>query len=208
MPIGFEGLLGAKKMRNQDWENVVFTDESTFQLFANPTKRWVHKNLGIQFRKVKHPTKVHVYGCFSNSGFGKLICFTKNLNAPRLIMLYEKGLLPSTTTLFGPDKTDWILQEDNYPKHQSKLAKKWRHDNGIDRMDWPAASPDLNPIENVWAILKLNVRKPRPSSPKQLIRYIREEWKGLTPEYAQVLVSSMPRRIKAVIPAKGDYIMY
>jgi transposase len=75
-------------------------------------------------------------------------------------------------------------------------------------MRWPANSPDLNPIENVWAVLKLNVRKRRPCTVKQLVRAIYKEWKELSVEYAQALVSSMTRRVKEVITAQGDHIMY
>jgi len=171
-----------------------------------PSRRWTHHSkLGIQFRKVKHPPKVHVYGCFSNSGFGKIQSFTGKLNAKKLVTLYERGLLPSVTTLFGDDEPDWILQEDKDPKHTSKLAIKWKEENGINRMRWPANSPDLNPIENVWAVLKLNVRKRRPCTVKQLVRAIYKEWKELLVEYAQTLVSSMTRRVKEVITAQGDH---
>jgi len=195
-------------MKDQDWEKVIFTDESTFQLYSNPRKKWTHHRLGIQFRSVKYPPKVHVYGCFSSAGFGKLICFTENLNAARLITLYKKSLLPSAETFFGPGNQDWILQEDNDPKHTSKMAAKWRRENGINRMVWPAQSPDLNPIENVWAVMKLNVRKEKPTTVKALVRAIRREWEGLSEEYAQALISSMSRRVKGVIEANGDHLMY
>jgi transposase len=201
-------ILWAKQMKDQDWEKVIFTDESTFQLYSNPRKKWTHHRLGIQFRSVKYPPKVHVYGCFSSAGFGKLICFTENLNAARLITLYKKSLLPSAETFFGPGNQDWILQEDNDPKHTSKMAAKWRRENGINRMVWPAQSPDLNPIENVWAVMKLNVRKEKPTTVKALVRAIRREWEGLSEEYAQALISSMSRRVKGVIEANGDHLMY
>lgn len=201
-------MLWAKRMRDCDWDKVIFTDESTFQLYANPQRKWTHHRLGIQFRSVKHPPKVHVYGCFSSAGFGKLICFTGNLNATRLVTLYNKGLLPSAETLFGPGNRDWILQEDNDPKHKSRKAAKWKRENGINRMDWPAQSPDLNPIENVWAVMKLNVRKRKPATVKALVRAIHREWKELSDDYAQALVSSMSRRVQGVIEAKGDHLLY
>jgi len=80
---------------------------------------------------------------------------------------------------------------------QPKRTANWRTKQGIIRLDWPANSPDLNPIENVWAVLKANVKKHRPSTVQQLTRAIYKEWKELTEEYAQALVSSMYRRVQA-----------
>jgi transposase len=88
------------------------------------------------------------------------------------------------------------------------MAAKWRRENGINRMVWPAQSPDLNPIENVWAVMKLNVRKEKPTTVNALVRAIRREWEGLSEEYAQALISSMSRRVKGVIEANGDHLMY
>ena len=74
-------------------------------------------------RKVKHPYKIHAWGCFSKHGFGELITFTGILNGKRMQQLYENELLPSAEYLFD---RDWVFQEDNHPKHMNKVAKSGR----------------------------------------------------------------------------------
>ena len=75
--------------------------------------------------------KVHVYGCFSEKGFGKIHCFTNNLNGELLCSIYKHTLVPSAITFFGKGKNKWILQEDNDPKHRSIQAQKWKAQNQI-----------------------------------------------------------------------------
>ena len=105
--------------------------------------------------------------------------FHQNLNAKLLVQIYNKGLLPSAAEWFGDEEEDWVLQEDNDPKHTSKIAKAWRADKNIVRLHWPPQSPDLNPIENVWGLVKLRVAQRHPKSMEALKKAIREEWKRL-----------------------------
>ena len=98
---------------------------------------------------MKHSAKVHVYGCFSEKGFGNIYCFSDNLNAELLYTIYKTTLLPSARKFFGEDDNSWKLQEDNDPKHTSGKAQKWKDENDIKRISWLSQSPDLNPMENV-----------------------------------------------------------
>lgn len=54
---------------------------------------------------------------------------------------------------------NWVFQQDNDPKHSSKLVKKWFEENQVSVMTWPAQSPDLNPIENLWSKVKKAIPK-------------------------------------------------
>jgi len=98
--------------------------------------------------------------------------------------------------------------EDNDPKHTSKLAKNWKEENGVKNVEWPAASPDCNPIENVWQLVKLSLQKKNLKTPRSLARAIKKQWKALPQELAVKLVDSMKNRVSDVIENKGDYILY
>lgn len=201
-------LKWAKNHQNFDWSKVIFTDESTFQLFTSKRKVWQFVGRKKIIHTVKHPQKVHVWGCFSSSGFGKLICFQRNLDANFMCRIYDEGLLASASELFGEDNLDWFLQEDNDPKHRSKIAQEWKAANGIKVLAWPSMSPDQNPIENVWRLMKINIQKKKIRTVRGLKGELVKEWNRLSRDLAVNLVDSMRRRVAALIDSGGDYTMY
>ncbi|KAL0194626.1 hypothetical protein M9458_008198 [Cirrhinus mrigala] len=96
----------------------------------------------------------------------------------------------------------------NNRRRQKRLASTWFKDHGIPVLNWPANSPDLNPIENLWGIVKRKMRYARPNNAEELKATIRATWALITPEQYHRLIDSMPRRIAAVIQAKGAPTKY
>lgn len=193
---------------DRDSSNVIFSGESSFWARSNIKRTWSTPGDKMVQRTVKHAVKVHVWGCFSVQGFGKLYVFTDNLNADKMLKIYKKALLPSVSTWFIKEKKDWILQEDNDPKHRSRLCTEWKEQYNINQLDWLSQSPNANPIENVWAYIKNKLRGRQVFNIKQLSRKIRRIWRSLPHEYAVKLVESMPRRCQSIIDADDDWTHY
>ena len=185
---------------------MIFTDETTIFQFSKPKKVWRYKGEKVKAPTVKHSAKVNVYSCFSEKSFGEIYCFTENLNVELLCTIYEKTLLPSARNFFREDNNSWKLQEDNDPKHTSGKAKRWKNDNDVNTISWPSQSPDLNPMENIWAVLKANISNYKPRLVKYLIKIIKWEWKKLDGVFAENLVLSIKNRISLILANEGDHI--
>ena len=96
-------LKQAKANKNTDWSKIIFTDETTISQFSKPKKVRRQRGEIIKASTIKHSAKVHVYGCFSEEGFGNIYCFTENLKTELLCTVYKTTLLSSARKFFGKD---------------------------------------------------------------------------------------------------------
>ncbi len=115
-------------------------------------------------------------------------------------------MLPSADQLFK--EADFIFQHDLAPAHTAKSTKSWLNDHGVGVLDWPANSPDLNPIENLWSIVKSKMRNKRPKNADELKATVKETWASIPLQECHKLITSTPHQIEAVIKAKGAPIKY
>lgn len=201
-------LKWAHDHQETNWNQVIFSDETTVFLNRVKGRVWNVRGKKKVVRVVQHPIKVNVWACFSSKGFGNIVCFKNNLNAKLLCKIYQHALLPTVATQFGLEDECWQLQEDNDPKHRSKMATSWKTEKNINNIDWPSRSPELAPMENVWHILKMNLRKKNLKTYRSLVLAIKREWNKLPTELALKLSQSMKTRISELVANQGDFIMY
>lgn len=200
-----------KDWTQDQWASVVFSDESKFNLFGSDSTGYVRRPPGQRFDpKYLIPTVKHggenlmVWGCFRRSGTGPLVRIDGRMDAQNYVEILEKNLLPYEDDL----PLSWIFQQDNDPKHTSRLVKNWLSREKIRVLDWPSQSPDLNPIENLWMQLEKQIRKRQITNREDLWVVLQEEWHKISIDYCAKIIDSIGRRCQTVIKAKGWPIKY
>ena len=188
---------------NDQWERTLFSDKTAFQLFRNTISVWYKGPRPIR-PLPKNRQKVFAWGGFCAKGKTSLHCFTGIMDARFYTEILE-GHLPEIRRMFG---RRWRFQQDNDLKHTSQVAKEFLKENFPEVMDWPSNSPDLNPIENLWGIVKHRVEKRMPSNISELEQYMVEEWENIPNEFLTNLISSMRDRCQQVIDNNGERINY
>ncbi len=141
-------------------------------------------------------------GCVSALGKGNLHFCDGTINAEKYIEILKHNMLPSRRHLF--QGRPCIFQQDNAKPHSAHITKSWLRWKRVRVLDWPACSPDLSPIENVWRILKRKMRQRRPRTVAHLKTCLQEEWDKITPETLHHLVSSVPKRLLSVVKRNGN----
>lgn len=195
------------------WDNVIFSDESKFEIFGSKRRNKVWRSSNSELlpqnltATVKHGGgSVMVWGCMSAAGTGNLVFIESTMNSKDYLAILQNNLLPSVQKLGLT--SPWVFQQDNDPKHTAKIVKEWLLYRTPKQLNSPPQSPDLNPIEHLWEVLDRNIRK-RPITSKQGLRAaLTEEWAKISPDVTKNLVSSVPRRLAAVIKARGGPTKY
>ncbi len=202
-----------KPVHVQNWENVIWSDETKIELFGkNSTCRvWRRKNAELHPKNtiptVKHGGgNIMLWGCFSAKGPGRLICVKERMNGAMYREILSENLLPSARAL--KMKRGWVFQHDNDPKHTARSTKEWLRKKHFKVLEWPSQSPDLNPIETLWRELKVRVALRQPQNITALEEICMEEWAKIPATVCENLVKTYRKRLTSVIANKGYITKY
>lgn len=195
---------------DKEWNQVIFSDEKKFNFDGPDGWRYYWHDLRdeqtILSRRHSGGGSIMVWAAFSWGGKSEL-CFTSHrFNSARYINILQSHLLPVAERIAGKN---CIFQQDNALCHSSKLINEWLKRNKINVMKWPAYSPDLNPMENLWGILsrKVYANGKQFNDIETLQKAIIDSWEEIEVEMCQDLIKSMKNR-KNIIINHGGHTKY
>ena len=210
-----------------DWIRVIFTDEMVMQTGQDVGQHRVWRFPEEEYKEdccaathISGFKKIKVWGGMRYGKLSALVVLeenkeNENFNAEEYCSQILDNELFNFWMISMEELGNVIVMEDGAPYHKgvaSVRRKQYEEDGWISWGPgiWPPNSPDLNPMENLWRILRINVRRrnPRPMKKAELIAALKEEWEKLDISQVQNLIRSMPDRLRAVIAAKGGSIGY
>ncbi|EIE77996.1 hypothetical protein RO3G_09955 [Rhizopus delemar RA 99-880] len=209
-----------KNWTEDDWRRIVLSDKTKINVWGSDGCKYFWKRPGdkLQPHHLDLTVKggagsVLLWGCMTWDGPGYACAIEDGtMKASDYVHILSTTLMDSLK-YYGYEQEAIYFQQDNDPKHTSKLARAWFKENGFKEehtFNWPAQSPDLNPIEHLWHHLKLRLSlyEGRAKGVHDLWSRIEKEWNSFTKEQCQAYIKSMPARCRAVIKAKGGYTRY
>ncbi|GFW71322.1 transposable element Tc1 transposase [Trichonephila clavipes] len=178
-----------RNWRDNEWGRVLFTDENRFSLSSDS-----HRILIWREREAAIIPRTSLKGTGSVNG----------------IRYCNEILLPYMRLFRGAMGLQSLFMDDNAPCHCTVAAKQLLESEDIERMDWPARSPDLNPIEHVWDFLgrRLAARTLPPVTIRKLRLALQDEWAAMPQQLIDTLILSKGRRCETCLAVRGDHIPY
>jgi transposase len=202
----------AKAFKDHDWDSTLMTDEAEFLLVPKGNTKndivWVRDGDEVPpLEQDSHSASVRFWAGVAASGRTSLHFYEGTLNGRRYRAILEEAL-PEMNQLF--DQQDWTFLHDGAPAHSDAKTNKWLEAN-VPRFiksgpagKWPAKSPDLNWIENLFGIMSTRVTEPRaPTTRKGLKRKLTAVWDEISDETLRKCARGMPQRLRSVIQTKG-----
>lgn len=198
--------------QNTDWSSCIFVDETC--MWVNNNHRWLWRQRGDTspsvkcFRK-KFPAKIMMFGGISRRWKTPLVSIRRTVNSRSYCTdcIGRTGLVQGMNAAYGAE--NWCLVQDGATCHTSLETRRFLDRKHVTVLaNWPSGSPDLNPIENLWAIIKRRIEAFGPQTLEELVQIAFDVWNELPPIEIEHLIDSVNERLHAVIRANGEHIKY
>jgi len=185
-------------------------------VFGTPDQKW-DRNKVTEMPNGK-PFSIMIWGAFWGSGRSDLYLLDRDFEFKKHGYSAASYIQILDHNLAGIWELGLVFMQDNAPIHRVRKSKLWFQEMGIEVMEWPPYSPDLNSIENLWALLKKEVYKVYPDldslkgkgdeAETQLFQILQKAWVNIREKVIEGLITSMPRRCAAIIKAEGWHTKY
>ena len=187
-------------------QNIIFTDESTVEVNLAGHGIWRRRGLyppGSFFPKDPHHMHIMVWGGIGPRGFRTpLIRFDKHVNSQTYIAaILGNQIVQRISSVFGQN---WCWQQDNAPAHNAFNSRYILNQIMPNQLTWPAKSPDLSPIEQVWGYIKKRLEGKKFDNVDQLFNAIKNEWDAIPNEIIHNFYSSFIARCQVCLQNNGQ----
>lgn len=199
------------------WDTVIWSDETSVKSMPNGKdvlyySHWStpRENLPINGQIQGGGFSVMFWGCFSKMGLGPLVALEGNQNAESYIETLEDNFINEYIAAQDQLGHPLTFMQDNAPCHKAQVVMDFFSRYNVKLMEWPPQSPDLNPIENLWAIVKKRRAKkfPFPTTKIELVDQIFNIWDNIEIEIVERLADSAKNRVLEVLKRNGRNTKY
>lgn len=196
------------------WEHVIFSDEVRFLLYRQDGRIKVRRQVGEALREDCILPRVQgggggvtFWGAFHSRRKCELYVLDGHMNQDQYIHVLDTVLLPFARQDF---RANFVYQDDNATAHRARRVVQFLDNENVERMEWPALSPDMNPIENLWADMSrmLGDMDNQPTNLAELTQAVIACWRDIPQETLRHYVEGMPRRVRALQLARGGHTKY
>ena len=195
------------------WRHCIFSYKCRFSLYPSDGRVRVRCRQGerlvdacVQPNDGNHGPSVMVWAAIHHGGRSELVVVDGAMNRHQYIQIQRNQMLPWATGCLDIN----LCTQDNAPPHTTRDTVAFLDQQDVEVMDWPAQSPDMNPNEHVWDQMSVWIRDMNypTSTIAELNNALHLAWAAVRPGRVQNLVESMPRRVRALLDARGGHTSY